>query len=42
IASRIIEKHGGSIECRSEVNRGTTFVILLPHTKPELTDEFSN
>jgi signal transduction histidine kinase len=39
IAARIIEKHGGSIECRSEVNRGTTFVILLPHTKPEANDE---
>ena len=42
IAARIIEKHGGSIECHSEVNRGTTFVILLPHTKPEPSDEFSN
>ena len=42
IAVRIIEKHGGSLECRSEVNRGTTFVILLPHTKLETSDEFSN
>ena len=42
IAARIIENHGGSIECHSEVNRGTTFVILLPHTKPEPSDEFSN
>jgi len=42
IAARIVEKHGGSIECRSEVKRGTTFVIMLPHTKPETGDEYSN
>jgi signal transduction histidine kinase len=42
IAARIVEKHGGSLECRSEVNRGTTFVILLPHTKPDTNDECSN
>jgi len=34
IAARIIEKHGGALECRSEVNRGTTFSIFLPHAKP--------
>lgn len=39
IAARIVEKHGGSLECRSEVNRGTTFAILLPHMKPEENDE---
>jgi signal transduction histidine kinase len=39
IASRIVEKHGGALECRSEVNHGTTFAILLPHTKPEASDE---
>ncbi|HEV2437525.1 MAG TPA: ATP-binding protein [Verrucomicrobiae bacterium] len=40
IASRIIEKHDGALEFRSEVNRGTTFTILLPQTKPEdQTDE---
>ncbi len=40
IASRIIEKHNGALEFRSEVNRGTTFTILLPQTKPEdETDE---
>jgi signal transduction histidine kinase len=41
IAARIIEKHGGALECRSEVNRGTTFTILLPHMKPEESDESS-
>lgn len=40
IASRIIEKHNGALEFRSEANRGTTFTILLPQTKPgEETDE---
>jgi signal transduction histidine kinase len=39
IAARIVEKHGGALECRSEMNRGTTFAILLPHTKPEESDE---
>jgi signal transduction histidine kinase len=42
IAARIIEKHGGSIECQSEVNHGTTFVLMLPHIKPESSDESSN
>ena len=26
----IVEKHGGALECRSEVHRGTTFTITLP------------
>jgi signal transduction histidine kinase len=42
IAARILEKHGGAIQCRSEVDCGTTFVMLLPHTKPEDSDESSN
>ena len=39
IASRIVEKHGGALECRTEVNRGTTFAILLPRTQLEASDE---
>ena len=39
IAARIVEKHGGSLECLSEVNRGTTFVILLPQAKPDTSYE---
>jgi signal transduction histidine kinase len=39
IAARIVEKHGGTLECRSEENCGTTFAILLPHSKPGESDE---
>jgi signal transduction histidine kinase len=30
IAARIIEKHGGAIECRTAINQGSTFSIVLP------------
>jgi len=30
IASRIVEKHGGALQYQTEVNRGTTFGIVLP------------
>jgi signal transduction histidine kinase len=30
IASRIIEKHGGALQYQTQVNRGTTFGIVLP------------
>lgn len=42
IASRIIEKHHGTLECRSELNRGTTFTILLPKLSPGEIDEPAN
>jgi signal transduction histidine kinase len=32
IAARIIEKHGGALEFRTQVNRGTTFGIVLPRS----------
>jgi signal transduction histidine kinase len=35
IALRIIEKHGGALEFASDLNRGTTFTILLPQTTPQ-------
>lgn len=30
IAARIIDKHGGAIECQTAAGRGTTFKIVLP------------
>jgi signal transduction histidine kinase len=30
ISARIIDKHHGAIECKSEVGRGTTFEVMLP------------
>ena len=33
IAARIIEKHGGLLSYRTEVNRGTIFQIVLPELK---------
>lgn len=30
IAARIVQKHGGSLQYQTQVNRGTTFGILLP------------
>jgi signal transduction histidine kinase len=30
IASRIVEKHGGALQFQTQVNRGTTFGIVLP------------
>jgi signal transduction histidine kinase len=30
IASRMVEKQGGSLQYQTQVNRGTTFGIVLP------------
>ena len=30
IAARIIEKHGGALQYQTQVNRGTTFGVVLP------------
>jgi len=30
IAKKIIEQHKGEIEVKSEVNKGTTFTVILP------------
>src|SRR5437667_1136094 len=33
IAARIVEKHGGALQYRTEVDRGTTFGIVLPRVE---------
>ena len=33
IAARIVEKHGGALQYQTEVNRGTTFGIVLPRVE---------
>jgi signal transduction histidine kinase len=41
IAARIVEKHGGTLQYETEVNRGTTFGIILPRVEKnedEVTD----
>ena len=30
IAARIVQKHGGALQYQTQVNRGTTFGIILP------------
>ncbi len=35
IASRIVEKHGGALQYQTEVDRGTTFGIVLPRVEKD-------
>jgi PAS domain S-box-containing protein len=37
-SKRVIDLHGGSIEVRSKVNAGTTFIIKIPATKNKARD----
>jgi signal transduction histidine kinase len=41
IAARIVEKHGGVLRYRTEVNRGTTFEIVLPGTGDYATENIA-
>lgn len=34
IAARIVEKHGGALQYRTQLNQGTTFGIVLPRVAP--------
>ena len=38
IAERIVEKHGGLLSYKTEVNRGTIFQIALPETRDHATE----
>jgi signal transduction histidine kinase len=42
IAARIVEKHGGVLRYRTELNRGTTFEIILPRTEEHATENSAN
>jgi signal transduction histidine kinase len=35
IAASIVEKHGGVLQCRTQVGRGTTFGIVLPRAEKD-------
>ena len=35
IAARIVEKHGGNLQYQTQLNRGTTFGIVLPRANEE-------
>jgi signal transduction histidine kinase len=35
IAARIVEKHGGALQYQTQVDRGTTFGIVLPKAAPD-------
>jgi signal transduction histidine kinase len=35
IAARIVEKHGGALQYQTEVDRGTTFGIVLPRVEKD-------
>ena len=37
ITLRIIEEHGGSLKLRSQIGKGTTFIIMLPQVRPDQT-----
>jgi signal transduction histidine kinase len=34
IAARIVEKHRGALQYQTQIDRGTTFGIILPQAKP--------
>jgi signal transduction histidine kinase len=39
IAARIVEKHGGELRYHTELNRGTTFRVILPRATKDETED---
>ncbi len=39
LTQKVVKEHGGTIQCRSEVGKGTSFTIELPRTAPSQTAE---
>jgi signal transduction histidine kinase len=35
ITKKIVEAHGGTIQIKSEIEKGSTFTVLLPKASPE-------
>ena len=42
IAARIVEKHGGELRYQTQLNRGTTFAIVLPHADEHEPKNFAD
>ncbi|HEX4264049.1 MAG TPA: ATP-binding protein [Verrucomicrobiae bacterium] len=42
VSSRIVEKHGGLLRYETEVNRGTTFEIVLPAAEDDASEDTIN
>ena len=42
IAARIVEKHGGELRYHTELNRGTTFRVILPRAAKDETEDLVN
>ena len=36
-SARIVENHGGTLQFQTELNRGTTFGVVLPMAQPDET-----
>src|SRR5262249_15248897 len=42
IAARIVEKHGGELRYHTELNRGTTFRVILPRATQDETEDLAD
>ena len=42
IAQEIAKTHGGSIHAKSELNKGTEILVLLPRNRDDQEDDYSD